>query len=315
MTSHRRDDGTFFAWDSTMIKDAEKCARNFYYKHVEGWTAYQKSVHLVFGGHYAKALENFHKYKALGQSHDEALEAVVLEALCETWEKSGTRDGEEIGKPWNSFDTKKTRETLIRSIIWYVDYFQDEHTKTLRLANGKPAVEVSFKLEVDYGLIFCGHLDRVAAINEDNYILDNKTTGTTITTKYFDSFTPDSQMSMYTFAGKAIFDVPLRGVIIDAAQIDVGSTRFDRGFAYRTEEQLDEWYDGTMELINRINGYVLSSQHYPTPVETFPMNATACGNYGGCEFRHVCSKSPRVRNSFLRADFKQGWNWNPLIER
>jgi hypothetical protein len=45
------------------------------------------------------------------------------------------------------------------------------------------------------------------------------------------------------------------------------------------------------------------------------MNDTACDKYGGCEFREVCSKSPSVRDKFLKADFKQEEPWNPLIPR
>ena len=37
----------------------------------------------------------------------------------------------------------------------------------------------------------------------------------------------------------------------------------------------------------------------------WPMNDTACGMYGGCRFRGVCSKSPQVRERFLDLAFIQ----------
>lgn len=307
MTSNRNEDGTFFAFDSTMIKNAQKCFRYFQYKHIEGWEPHRKSVHLLFGGHYATALEHFHKHVALGLSREDALIEVVWETLKATWEIVGSRDGVPIGKPWDSMDNAKTRDTLIRSIIWYVDTFEDEHTKTVILADGTAAVEYSFKLEVDDGFILCGHIDRLCEISGDVYVMDQKTTGSTITPRFFDQFSPDTQMSLYTFAGKAIFDIPVKGVVIDGAQIAVGFTRFERGFSFRTEAQLDEWYDDTLDWLHRINDAVREAR--------FPMNPASCGNYGGCEFRHVCSKSPEVRNLFLKADFKPGWVWDPLIPR
>ena len=167
MTSNRNEDGTFFAFDSTMIKNAQKCFRYFQYKHIEGWEPHRKSVHLLFGGHYATALEHFHKHVALGLSREDALIEVVWETLKATWEIVGSRDGVPIGKPWDSMDNAKTRDTLIRSIIWYVDTFEDEHTKTVILADGTAAVEYSFKLEVDDGFILCGHIDRLCEISGD----------------------------------------------------------------------------------------------------------------------------------------------------
>jgi hypothetical protein len=321
VTSHRNEDGTFFAWDSTMLKAAEKCPRYFYYKHIEGWESGMKSHHLTFGGFYASAIERYHKARATGASHDEALNATVWQTLKDTWEITGTKDGEPIGRPWNSYDNNKNRETLIRSIVWYLETILEDGSETIILSDGKPAVEYSFKLEVDNGLIFCGHIDRLARIMGDIYVTDQKTTGSTITPRFFDGFNPDTQMSMYTFAGKAIWDLPVKGVVIDGAQIAVGFTRFERGFSFRTDAQLDEWYDQVMELITRVNGYVRQMMEHPegsgsfSPEQAFPMNPSSCGNYGGCEFRHICSMDPATRKKFLPAGFKQGWTWNPLIPR
>jgi len=199
------------------------------------------------------------------------------------------------------------RENLIRSIIWYVDTFEDEDVKTHHLSDGRAAVEYSFTLTIDDGNFLCGHLDRVCTYGDDFYIMDQKTTGTTITPRFFEGFNPDTQMSLYTFAGRAIFDIDVKGIIIDAAQIAVGFTRFERGFTFRTDSQLDEWYGDTLEVI--------AATQEATRVGVFPMNPSACGNYGGCEFRGVCSKSPEVREAFLNADFKKRDQWNPLQRR
>jgi hypothetical protein len=271
------------------------------------WESARKSVHLTFGGLYATALEHYHKHCANGLSSDDALLEVVHETLVNTWEIVGSRDGVPIGKPWDSFDNAKTRSNLIRSIVWYVDQFKDEDIKTIILPDGKAAVEYSFKLEIDDGFVLCGHLDRLCEYGGAYYVMDQKTTGSTISSQFFDQFMPDTQMSLYTFAGKAIFDLPVKGVIIDAAQIAVGFTRFERGFTFRTDSQLDEWYGDIMSDIHRIRE--------ATRENNFPMNPTACGNYGGCEFRKICSRSPEIREQFLKADFVKRKPWNPLEAR
>ena len=305
--SHFDSMGLQYAFDSTSLKWAQTCLRYYKYKAIDNWESVYKSTHLIFGGHYATALEHWHKHCANGMDSHEALIEVVWEAMRNTWEIVGSKDGEPIGKPWESFDSAKTRENLIRSIIWYVDQFDGEDIKTVILANGQPAVEHSFTLEVDDGILLCGHLDRVCTLGDTYYIMDQKTTGATITPKYFEGFNPDTQMSLYSFCGKAIFDLPIKGVIIDAAQIAVGFTRFERGFTFRTDSALDEWYSDTMITIHHVRE--------ATKNQEFPMNPTACGMYGGCEFRKICSKSPEVREQFLKADFVKREPWNPLKAR
>lgn len=311
--------GCQYAWDATSLKLAEECPRKYYYQMIEGWRpASASNVHLRFGSLYATALEHYYKHRALGLSSQEALEEVVLEALLDTWderlyEEELEEDQPEprpvigSGAPWVSDHAAKTRENLIRTIIWYVDQFENEATEVVMLADGKPAVELSFSLEVDDGIVFCGHLDRLVTYAHDKYVMDQKTTGSTISNNYFEGYNPDIQFSMYTFAGQSVFHIPLRGVIIDAAQIAVGFSRFERGFTFRSASQLSEWYDEMLTLIETTQGYARENH--------FPMNRSSCGNYGGCPFRKVCSRDPAVRPNFLAADFVKGPSWDPLTRR
>lgn len=318
-------DGVQYAWSATTIKMAETCQRYYQYLMIEGWTSRSLGPHLRFGQHYATALEHFHKHLAEGMDREAAVIAVVREALVDTWdyetEPSGEGDegypnsvnvkhdeyGNRIGAPWDSGHNFKTRETLIRSIVWYLEQFKDDSALPVKLSTGAPAVELSFSLPVDNGVELVGHLDRLAEYADNLYVMDQKTTGTTLSQRFFDQFTPDTQMSLYTFSGQAVFGVPVKGVIIDAAQIAVGFTRYERGMTFRTQGQLNEWYDDTMAVIQR-------TQHN-TRENYFPMNPSACGNYGGCQFRAVCGRDPGVRKNFLAGDFILGGGYDPLERR
>jgi hypothetical protein len=304
--------GAQFAWDSTSIKLAETCLRKYQYKMLDGWQPHRKSVHLLFGGWYATALENYHKAVALGVDPEQAVCDVVHEALISTWEhETDEETGDPIegsGTPWQSDHNTKTRENLIRTIVWYLDAFGTEDScKTVILSDGGAAVEHSFKLPVDNGIVLAGHLDRLVDYGGKIYVQDQKTTGSTISPRFFDQFSPDTQMSLYTFAGKSIFGIPVKGVMIDGAQIAVGFTRFERGFTFRDDSQLNEWYDNAMHTIELARKATLEAN--------LPMNPSACNNFGGCEFRNICSRSPTVREQFLKADFVKGEIWNPLKSR
>ncbi len=317
-------------WDATSISLANTCLRKYKYKMIDGWSSQSLSVHLRFGQHYATALEHFYKHVALGMSREDAMIEVVWEALTDTWDRetcdeckgSGlipTGAGEDIecshcagtgkvgGTPWESLDPNKTRETLVRSIIWYLFHFEDDPTEVIHQPDGKPMVEYSFFLQVDNGITFSGHLDRGVEYASQNWIMDQKTTKSTISSYYFDQFSPHDQFSMYSFAGKAVLAVPIAGVIIDAAQIAVGFTRFERGFTTRTDGQLNEWYDDSMKLIE--------DTQQATRDDRFPMRPSSCGNYGGCEFRFVCSRAPGVREQFLKGHFDKTEGWDPSARR
>jgi hypothetical protein len=102
--------------------------------------------------------------------------------------------------------------------------------------------------------------------------------------------------------------------MLDVAQIAVGFSRFMRGFTYRTEEFLSEWYFTTLQHVSAIRGVTQRFRDTGNAAH-FPPNFTACGNYGGCEFREVCSKSPQYREQFLKSNFEKRRPWNPLESR
>lgn len=331
-----------YAWDSTSLGWLKTCSRLYQYSMIEQWRSKGNSVHLDFGLWYHHGLESYDRRRAEGMNHDNALADVVLDLLTLTWvrENEGVRqypDGftaEEIeaeeskyhsGKPWDAGHNLKTRETLIRSVIWYVEEFgPSDAAQTVVLANGKPAVELSFKMEMDWGpkmsaildieaqekkpyqpYILSGHLDRLVHFSDGIYVMDRKTSST-IGSFYFDQYSPDNQMSLYTLAAKVIYQTPVKGIIIDAAQIAVGFTRFSRGFTFRTDAQINEWLDDTKRWLALAEGF--AEENF------WPMNDKSCHQYGGCVFRKVCSKSPEVRQKFLETDFMKK-EWNPLVPR
>jgi hypothetical protein len=295
-------EGVQFAWDSTSLGWLKECPRKYYYSMVRGLRAKGENINLEFGLLYHEGLEHFDKGKTLGLSHEDALDDTIQYLLARTW-----RDG----APWKSDHASKTRETLIRSVIWYCDHFKDDPAKTVILQNGKPAIELSFKMELDWGhqdqpYLLCGHIDRLVEFFGGYYAMDRKTSSSTLASNYFDQYDPDNQMSLYTLVSSVIYKTPVKGVIIDAAQIAVGFTRFARGFTYRTEAQINEWLKDLHYWFDL--AYQYSKKDY------WPMNDKSCHKYGGCPFRRLCGKSPEVREKFIETDYVVH-KWNPLEPR
>lgn len=296
-----------FAWDQTSLGLLMECPFKYKLSILDGWRKKDSSVHLTFGKHFADAMEGYHKALAKGLDHDEALDMVLSTALCAT----GFYDAEGAWHSWQTDDTKKNRETLIRSIIWYFETYKDDQMKTVILPDGTPAVELLFMFESGiasgYGeFLMTGHIDRLVDFDDTKFVLDNKTTGAALGGYYFRQYDTDNQMSQYTYAGKVCYNVPVQGVVIDAAQIMVGFTAFGRGITTRSTSQLEEWHGNAALWLN------LAERFYETGV--YPMNLKSCNNYGACVFRDVCGSSPEIRENILKTYFEKR-NWNPLEVR
>lgn len=144
----------------------------------------------------------------------------------------------------------------------------------------------------------------------ENYTVTHNTTTSTPGDYYFHQFSPNNQMSLYSIASKVILDSPVKGVIINAAQLLVDSSKFVRGFTYRTPDQHSEWLEDLRFWLDQAERYA--------EADYWPQNDTACDKFGGCRFREICSKSPQVREQFLKSDFdklKEEDRWNPLKPR
>lgn len=300
------------AFDSTMLGLAKECLRKFKYIIIDGWNPRGFAAHLAFGIAYHKALETADRDKAKGASHDQALLNAIQ--FCLTY---GERDADGTFVPYTSLFTKeptKTRDTLVRSVVWYLDHFTKDPAKTVLLASGEPAVELSFQLDLELHtpdgdpFILCGHLDRVVELEGSLYFTDRKTTKYQISNHFWNQFVgPNNQISLYYAATQAVLREPARGGIIDAVELGATYSRFARRIITKTPGQLSEWLTDTYYWINQVQ-QAAAEDHWP-------MNDKSCSNYGGCPFLSICSRDPKVRQQFLEHEGFIKRQWNPLESR
>lgn len=298
-----------FQWavDSTSLGEAKLCPRRYQLGILEGWTPRERSPHLTFGILLHQARERYEKARLVSPlaSHDELLDGVLDWALRETWDSR-------LHRGWVSDHPLKNRLTLIQTIIWYLDeQAQNDSLETLTLANGKPAVELSFRFDSGFEIageriVFCGHLDRIALLNSTSYICDIKTSSSELSPRWLSQFTPGNQFSLYTIAGQTAFAIPVRGVIVDGVQVGVGFARFARHPIPRTEAQLNEWLDDAHYWIGQMQSWATA--------QYWPQNDKVCDLYGGCPFRKICAMSPSSRERWLEAEYVRRV-WDPLQSR
>lgn len=312
-----------FAYDSTSLGLLKTCPRLYQYTMIDGWSTRDESIHLRFGIEYHTALQDYAISRAKGIRHDDAIHDTIRCLHSRVYNWSVDRNSR-AGK-------YKNRETIAGLVIDYLDHFADDPAETFVLDNGEPAVELSFRFALDFGpkdgdwrsnadlhptessqpYLLCGHLDRVVDFQGALYVMDHKTSVSTIGTYYFNQWAPSNQMTLYTLAGKVVLNSPIKGVIISAAQILLEKPNaFARGFTYRTEDQLTEWLQDLRFWLHNAETYATAGY--------WPQNDTSCDKFGGCKFREVCSKSPQVREAYLKDSFDKlepDERWNPLKAR
>jgi hypothetical protein len=308
-------DGTClqYAWDATCLEDLKRCPRLYYYQRIENWRPKGENIHLRFGGELHRFIQDYELLKAELGKHNDAVHYAykALRGRVKDWEPEP-----ELGK---RSEELKSKEALLEVCVHYADHYEMDPAETVFL-DGKPAVELSFFQMLEYGpealdkdqtYVLCGHLDKVVRLNGELFVMDHKTTTSTPSTNYFRQFDVNNQMTCYTFAAQQLFkneNATIRGVLIDAIQILKGWSRPERAFTLRTEDRLKEWEEDTKVWLRAAERYAQE--------EYWPQNDTACDKYGGCRFRDVCSKPPRVREKWLQSNFTQDQEpWNPLKVR
>lgn len=287
-----------FAVDHTSLAMFKECPQKYYYAIVKGYRPKTKAAPLVFGSAYHDGLETFERAMAAGATRHEALRASIRAALTHEL----TND-----------DSARTRLTLVRSLVWHEAHYRHDFLKTVTLPNGKPAVELSFRLELpfqfshaDVPVIYCGHIDQIAEYQGRLFTVEHKSTKTALSEYYWLRYRFSSQLSGYFLAAEANFAVEVGGAIIDSTQVGVTFTRFGRQTVQRLKSHQEEWLLDLHYWLSLLDGCFSADR--------WAKNQESCSKYSGCQFRSVCFASPAVRDVVLRDEFRID-RWNPLKTR
>ena len=289
------------AWDNTSLELFRTCPRKYQLQILEGWIPKAPRSALIFGIWVHECMELYWTLRSENKDHKEALRLTVRRAM-------------EISYQVDLGDREKTRDRfrLIQTIVWYLYQHHKDSCKTAISAEGKPAVELSFAFALPIlspdgdHYLYCGHIDRVVEYAGEVFVLDYKTTTSTLNQRYFAKYSPNGQLTGYIIAANSLMRERVKGAIIDAMQVAKSFSRFARGQTDRTNAQLSEF-------IQSVEFWITMAERC-VEINYWPTNEASCDKYGGCEFRDICNKDPAVRQQFLEANFNQEF-WNPLDNR
>jgi|SRR5579875_1771363 len=249
---------------ASSLETFKKCPRLYYYTVIRRRTTRQVSTDLQFGLHLHKALERYHFALATGTPCETAVRLAVKHALKESW-------GDK------SLAAPKSRESLIRAIIWYAATFNPDPLETA-IIGGIPAVEMPFVAalwEAPTGepYTLTGRFDRVFIQDGHMGIEDTKTT------KYpldADAFSPHLQLGLYWTAAQITLAKLPRWLVIDQIQVLNESVKIARIPVVPPDPQA--WLDDLALTLEQMWHYAERNR--------WPQNETACWR---CPFRPVCA--------------------------
>jgi hypothetical protein len=169
-------------------------------------------------------------------------------------------------------------------------------------------------------VFYIGRLDKIVKHKaHGRLIIEHKTTGWYakeggFRSDYIESFSPNSQMDGYIFAGTSLYEGGVKGLFVDAALCH--KTVHDK-FKYipidRSFAALDAWLTETKTYVRRIVDEMnqLEATANANSIQVFPKNTSSCSVYSGCTFRDICRYIPDPRNIGTPSSYRVD-KWEPF---
>lgn len=279
----------------------------YYLEKVEGWREDPPPASMKWGTIYHEALQTYDERRLCGAHPDDALEAALMYAWRQAQEPVPGWTLDEMAEySGRKSDQNRTLESMMRAICWYRQegYGTDaDSLETLTLPDGTWAHELEFLLPLDlyspYGeqYMLGGYIDKAVRRKgqDEVLILDRKSTASSLGPFFKSRYDLDVQVDTYALAGKVCFDLPVKGVMIEATQIGKTFARFDRFHSGRTLSQLDEWLEDAQFWIKQAERCAEKGH--------WPINRATTGLYGGHPLYDALSYAPHAREGILRQQF------------
>lgn len=181
----------------------------------------------------------------------------------------------------------------------FLEYQQKYPTVNIIEFNGRPGVEVPFKIAYDDDIEIVGFIDYLSQGTRKRYITDIKVTGMYLSDYYFSGFELSYQSMLYSFVCKKYFE-NIEGFMIDGVMHRKNkggfSTDFKRQF-FPLNANL-ETFEREMYQVCR---YIL--EYRDAGPQAFMHHYNNCINkYGRCEYYDVCMTKEQYQLDYLKSD-------------
>ena len=299
-------------YDNTRLKGYKQCNRRYLFRHVFDWASGGMAVAPGFGLCWHSAMD--HLWPNIAKP-PEALLQSTFSVFMKEWAE------QEMPNPLEDNDDLlkfRTPDTAARMIEDYY-YTRKEFISDYKVV----AVEMPFCVPLDpkdTTVGYVGRLDKVIGKGDSRWIVDHKTTSQYrvsggIASSVTDSFTPDSQVDGYLYAGHMMWGKDFKGVWMDLALVHKKESRFGLVPVQRRLEHLDEWLWEAQEGVRRIeqdNKNMTLAVPTDSYLAAFPKTTDACYDFQSpCPYLDTC----KMYSNPLASDVPPGMEvskWDPF---
>lgn len=300
------------AIDNTMRTAWDACQRKFLLSHIYNLRSQDPSVHLVFGGSFAKGLEVARKeFYGLGNTDRVSYLGKAYIAAIREWNLH-------LDDPL--VDEAKSLPACLCAIDFYFKEWPmaSDWIKPLVQGDGEPAIEFTFALPLqikhgfpikdgyvgydDLPILYTGRFDMFADYASEPAVYDDKT-AMQLGAQWIKSWSLNSQMTGYIWAAQQ-HGFKSSTAIIRGVSILKGSFGQAQAIEHRTDWEVASWYN---LLHHNLQGMLDAFNDGPDAF--LPSYGQACAAYGGCPYQMLCKKENW--KDWIEPDFKV-FVWDPL---
>ncbi len=290
------------AVDNTMRTAWDSCQRKFLLGHIYNLRAGKPSVHLVFGGAYAKGLEVARReFYEKGNINKEDYLGKALLAIIKEW--ATELDDPLIGE-------QKSLTNCLCALLYFFETWPmaTDWVAPLGHRDQKPAIEFSFAIPIEQvhpngdPILYAGRFDMFADYATEPAVYDDKTTSQ-LGNQWVKGWSLDSQMTGYIWAGQ---EAGFKTTVAIIRGVSILKTSFGHAQAieHRTKFEVESWRNLLSENIRTmLQKFDEGEDHF------LPSYGYACKAYGGCPYITLCKQ--RNWKEWIEPDFHE-FVWNPL---
>ncbi len=306
----------------------------WYFRHGLGWRLETPASALVFGSSWHEAMDEVWRlicWEKVKKKHDADIVDKALAKFEAKWEEDGGPQTIE------DFEDKGYRGTPVRTVAtaheMLIGYVRQRRSVLTSPDFKLLDIERPFAVPVDPAnpsLFYVGRLDKVTRVNGKIRIYEHKTTSmgsgsNGFQQRYIDSFSPNSQVDGYLFAGSLLYNEPVKSVYVDAALVHMNEHDTFRFIPIEKQwQQIDAWLWEAHHWIAQLEASKRAAARYiagfdeeddqprgPKYLPAFPRNTNVCTDFSGCPYVNVCRVVADPSQSEVPPGFKQEF-WSPF---
>jgi hypothetical protein len=297
-------------YDNTRLSDYKACPRQYFLRHVLGWTVDYGRVAapLIFGGAWHEGQDAIWRY---GNKADQpTLTALAYEAFVKYWVENGyPEDLDDV-----DYARLNPRIPMVaKEMYWnYIEARGSLLKRCKVLAIEQPFAVPLPNLENCW---YVGRLDKVIEDNGQRLVIEHKTTTLyrvqgNFDPNYLDSWWVSSQVKGYQF-GAGLYFEGIDGVWVDCALVH---KKVHDGFRFvpisHNIALLQEWLVTTQTWAAEVTNATERWKAGESVESCFKKNEDSCyGKYGACQFLDICrtTADPTTLNGVPHGYKEERW--------